>query len=122
MREATGTPAASRLEPMPSGSPARLLAGPQERGAAVADEHRVVDVDRVGVAGVVLGDDHLGACSLEQRAELLVLGGSRRAIRHAAPAVALDMTGVRGQRRSHEHALEVAPHRLGAVAGHEAEG
>ena len=60
---------------MPSGSPRRAsLPGRSERGAVVADEHRVVDVDRVGIARVVLGDDHLGAGGGEQCTERLVLG------------------------------------------------
>ena len=45
-----------------------FLAGAEQRRAAVSDEHRVVDVDRVGIAGIVLGDDHLGARGREQRA------------------------------------------------------
>ena len=44
---------------------AALLARPEKRCATVTDEHRVVDVDRIRVARVVLRDDHLGACRLE---------------------------------------------------------
>ena len=76
---------------------APLLAGPQERSAAVADEDGVVDVDRVGVAGIVLGDDHLGAGRREQRAQLLVLGRRRGDVGHAAPAVALDVVRIDGR-------------------------
>ena len=112
-------PAASRLAPIAVGlAEASLLAGPQQRCAVVSDEHGVVDVDRVGVAGIVLGDDHLGARGREQGAELLVLGGGGTGVGDAAPAVALDVVRVGGQRRPHQHPLQVAPHRLRAVVRH----
>ena len=99
-----------------------FLAGPEQRRTVVADEHRVVDVDRVGIAGIVLGDDHLGPGGREQRAELVVLGGGGGRIGHAAPAVALDVIRVGGKRRAHEHPLQVAPHRLRAVVRHRCAG
>ena len=101
---------------------AAFLAGSQQHRAVVADEHRVVHVDGIGIAGIVLGDDHLGPCRNKDPAKPLVLGGGRRRVGHAVPAVALDVTRVRGQGRAHEHPLEVTPHRLRAVAGHDREG
>ena len=66
-RPTTGTPAASSARDDRLGLAASsLLAGREQHRAVVADEDRVVDVDRVGVAGVVLGDDDLGARGLEQ--------------------------------------------------------
>ena len=97
---------------------ASRLAGAKEGGALVTDQHRVVHVDRVGVASIVLGDDHLGAGSLEQHAQSFVLLRGGRVVGDAAPAVALDMALVLGQRSAHKHSLEVAPHRLAAVAEH----
>ena len=38
-----------------------LLAGPEEHGSLLAHEQRVVGVDRVRVARLAVGDDHLGA-------------------------------------------------------------
>ena len=99
-----------------------FLAGPEQRRAVVSDENRVVDVDRVGIAGIVLGDDHLGARGREQRAELVVLSGGGRRIGDAAPAVALDVIRVGGERRTHEHPLQVTPHRLRAVVRHRSAG
>ena len=99
-----------------------FLAGPEQRRAVVADEHRVVDVDRIGVAGIVLGDDDLGAGRGEQRAQLLVLGDRSTHVGHAPPPVALDVVRVGSERRPHEHPLEVAPHRLRAVRRHDGEG
>ena len=54
-------------------APPPLLARPQTDDSLVPDQHRVVDVDRVRVAGIVERDDDLGARLLEQEAERLVL-------------------------------------------------
>ena len=99
-----------------------VLAGAQQRRARVADEHGVVNVDRVRVARVVLGHDHIRARLRENRAERLVLRRGRRVVGSPAPAVALDVARVHGQRPAHEHALERSPHRLAAVRGHGPEG
>ena len=42
-----------------------VLARPQEDGALAPDEGRVIGVDRVRVARIVLGDDNLGAGVLQ---------------------------------------------------------
>ena len=114
----------SRLEALADASrlsPASLLSWPQQGCPIVADEHRVVDVDRVGIARVVPGDDHLGAGGGEHGTKRLVLGDGDGRIGDTAPAVTLDVTGVGREGRPHEHPHEFAPHRLTAVAGHEAE-
>ena len=71
---------------------ASVLARAEEHRARLADEHRVVGVDRVGVSALALGDDHLRARALEDLPESLVLGrrsvdvGLRRASRTPASA------------------------------------
>ena len=95
-----------------------LLAGPEEHSAPRADQHRVVDVDRVWIARVVPGDHDLGAGRLEDPAQQLVLGSRSSMIRSRVPAVLAPALGVLGERRPHEHALETTGHRLRAEAGH----
>ena len=68
----------------------------QEHGAVRADEHRVVDVDRVRIARVVVGDDDLGAGRLEDLAERLVLGGRGGGVGGGAPAVLAPVLRVLG--------------------------
>ena len=106
IRPTTGTPTASRalgrlrLPRRPS------LPGEQEHRSLAADEGRVVGVDRVRVAGIVLRDDDLRACLLQQTAERLVLRLRRRDIRRGAPAYASP--------RARPPAGDVAPERAEA--------
>ena len=67
---------------------APFLAGAQEDGAAVGDDRRVVDVDRVGIRPVRrLGEHHLGTGLRQERAERLVLRGRLARVRLGTPAV-----------------------------------
>ena len=85
---ATGTSAAASDDAIAAGSLRRpSLPGRRSTAPSRADEHRVVDVDRVRIARVVARDDDLGAGRLEDPAQKLVLGGRGRVIRRRAPAV-----------------------------------
>ena len=97
MREATGTPACLKAAPMPVRlAETSFLPGSEQDRALVPDEGRVVRVDRVRVAGIVLRDDHLGAGVLEQPTERLVLGLRGRDVRLGAPAVSRQRLRPRG--------------------------
>src|SRR4029079_949636 len=65
--------------------PPPLLAGREQARAVASDEGRVVRVDRIGIAGVVLGYDDLGAGIREVRAERLVLRLRRSDVRGGPP-------------------------------------
>ncbi len=69
-------------------APSARLARPQQYGAVIKDQHRVVDVDRIRVVlDVRRGEDHLGSGGFEQLAERLVLASDSNRIRLSAPAV-----------------------------------
>ena len=97
---------------------APILARAEEHRALLADEHRVVGVDRVGIPALALGEDHLRARVLEDLPESLVLGRRSGDVGLGAPAVLLPVPGVGRLRRAHEHPPERRGHRTCAVARH----
>ena len=116
IRAATGTPARSRSASSALGlAEPPVLARTEEHGAVVADEQRVVRVDRVRVAGLAAGDDHLGAGLLEELAQRLVLGGRRcriglrRASRTRASARRRPAAAARTSTRRSVAVIERAP-------------
>ena len=117
--EAIGTPAASRLTAIAAGSlrrtcfPGRRSAAPRlprAPGRRRRSRRDCRDRARRRPPGHPPG---------QQLAQLLVLGGGGPGVGDPMPPVAVDMTGIAGQRRPDEHADELAPHRLTAVDGHE---
>jgi len=95
---------------------AALLAGVEQQRARVGDQRRIVGVDRIGVSvGRRLGEDDLGACSREQLTEGLVLGRDPGRVGLGAPAAHLPAVQILRARRAHQHAPELAGHRLAAV-------
>ena len=118
-RPTTGTPARSSTGRVASGSRRRpSFPGWSSTAPVPPHECRVVRVDRVRVAGIVLGDDDLGPGILEEAAERLVLGLRLGDLRRRTPAVRLPRGGVLRKGPPHEHAPELAPHRCAAVAVH----
>ena len=97
---------------------ATFLSRPQEHRTLRAHQHGVVDVDRIGVAGIVRRHDDLGACGLEERAKLLVLGGCGGVVGRSPPAVLAPALGVFGEWRPDEDALEAPRHGLRAERAH----
>src|SRR5581483_11199289 len=96
---------------------AQLLARPQEDGAGLGDERRVVGVDRVRVAvGRAFGEKDLGAGTGEQVAQRLVLARDRGRVRLRAPPVLAPGAEVVSVRRAHEHPPQRGRHVLQAEA------
>ena len=95
-----------------------ILSRTEKHGALVTDEHRVIRVDRVGVAGLALGHDHLCAGPLENLSKGLVLGRRDGDVWLGPPAVLAPVPGVGRLRRAHEHPPERRGHRTCAVACH----
>ena len=95
-----------------------LLPGPEKHGAVRTDQDGVVDVHRVRVAGVVPGDDDIGARILEQRTEGLVLRRRRGEVGLRPPAACTPPLDILGQERTHENTLERSGHGCGAETGH----
>ena len=84
----------------------------------MADQDRVVDVHRVGVPRVVLGDHDLRAGILEDAAEQLVLASRSGMVGRRAPAVLLPACAVRGERRANEDSFELPCHRRATEGVH----
>ncbi len=97
---------------------APFLARPEKDGAIGSDEHRVVHVDRVRIAGVVVGHDDLGARTFEELAEQLVLACGCGGIGCRAPAVLAPASHVLDEGRSHEDAPQLPGHRCAAEPVH----
>ena len=92
-----------------------VLARAEQHGAALADEQRVVGVDRVGVARSPSVTITSAPASSRISRKRLVLGGGGGEVRLGAPAVLAPAHGVGRLRRAHEHAPERLGHRAGAV-------
>ena len=88
---------------------AALLARVEQDRAAVGNEHRVEDVDRVRVPFSWFGKDDLGARPLEGCAKTLVLVRDRNRVGLAAPAAA--PPAVRASGRPQEDAPKLSGHR-----------
>ncbi len=92
-----------------------LLARPKHDRAAVGDDRRVEDVDRIGIAGNGrLGEHDFGAARGEGRAEGLVLLRQRRDVGLGPPAVLTPCAEPGEGRRPDEDASQRSRHRLPA--------
>ncbi len=97
---------------------APFLARPEKDGAIGSDEHRVVHVDRVRIAGVVVRHDDLGARAFEQLAEQLVLACGCGGVGSRAPAAFAPARHVLDEGRPHEDAPQLPGHRCAAEPLH----
>ncbi len=98
-----------------------FLPRPEQHGALLADENRVVHVDGIGIPGLVARDHDFRTRLLEQCAEAFVLRGCRRVVGCGSPSVLAPARGVLRKRRANEHAPERPRHRCASVLRHAAD-
>ena len=93
-RPRSGCPSLRERAPVRQARRGVPLSRPKEHGALRADEHRVVDVDRVWIARIVVRDDDVGARGLEE----LAAAARARLRRRRGPALRASRTRASARR------------------------